>query len=117
MVSALAVDLVLFATGGQDYPFQYLVPFIIAGAIVVIYSMSWLALYYLFQPFTTTVNVKSGAYAVSRTVFSIIMAVVMWIPANSLVVLGVTVVFAVLFVVILRKLVYKHAPKTWRVKA
>lgn len=117
MVSALAVDLVLFVTGGQDYPFQYLLAFIIAGAIVVIYSMSWLALYYLFQPFTTTVNVKSGAYAVARTVFSIIMAVVMWIPANSLVVLGVTVVFAVLFVITLRKLVYKHAPKTWRVKA
>ena len=107
----------LFATGGQDYPFQYLVPFMIAGAIAVIYSISWLGLYYLFQPFTTTVSVKSGAYAAARTVFSIIMAVVMWIPANSLIVLGVTVTVAVVLVVVLRKLVYKHAPKTWRVKA
>ena len=117
VVSALAVNLVLFATGGQDYPFQYLVSFIIAGAVVVIYSMSWLGLYYLFQPFTTTVSVKSGAYAAARTVFSIVMAVVMWIPANSLIVLGVTVTVAVLLVIVLRKLVYKYAPKTWRVKA
>ena len=117
IVSSIAANLVLFATGGQEYPFQYLVTFIIASAFVVIYSMSWLALYYLFQPFTTTVTVKSGAYAAARTVFSIIMAIVMFIPAHSLIVMGVTVVFAVLFVVILRKLVYKHAPKTWRVKA
>lgn len=116
-VTAVAVNLVLFATGGQDYPFQYLVTFIIAAAMTVIYSMGWLSLYYLFQPFTTTVTVKSGAYAAARTVFSIVMAVIMFIPAHSLIVLAVTVVFAVLFVLIMRKLVYKRAPKTWRVKA
>lgn len=116
-VSAIAANLVLFATGGQEYPFQYLVTFIIATAMVVTYTMSWLALYYLFQPFTTTVTVKSGAYAAARTVFSIIIAIVMWIPAHSLIVLAVTVVVAVLFVFIMRKLVSKNAPKTWRVKA
>lgn len=117
VVSAACANLVLFATGGQDYSFQYLVTFIIAIAMVVTYTMSWLALYYLFQPFTTTVTVKSGAYAAARTVFSIVMAVVMFIPANSLVVLGVTVTFAVLFVLIMRKLVSRNAPKTWRAKA
>ena len=117
IVSSIAANLVLFATGGQEYPFQYLVTFIIASAFVVIYSMSWLALYYLFQPFTTTVTVKSGAYAAARTVFSIIMAIVMFIPAHSLIVMGVTVIFAFLFVLIMRKLVYKKATKTWRVKA
>ena len=116
-VSAIAVNLVLFATGGQDYPFQYLVTFIIAAAMTVTYSMSWLSLYYLFQPFTTTVTVKSGAYAAARTVFSIVVAIVMFIPAHSLIVFGVTVVFAVLFVIIMRTLVSQKAPKTWRAKA
>ena len=116
-VSAIAVNLVLFATGGQEYPFQYLVTFIIAAAMTVTYSMSWLSLYYLFQPFTTTVTVKSGAYAAARTVFSILVAIVMFIPAHSLIVFGVTVVFAVLFVIIMRTLVSQKAPKTWRAKA
>ena len=116
IVTAAAVNLVLFATGGQDYPFQYLVTFIIAGAMTVLYSMSWLSFYYLFQPFTTTVMVKSGAYAAARTVFSIVMAAIMFIPAHSLIVLAVTVIFAVLFVLIMRKLVYKRAPRSWRVK-
>jgi hypothetical protein len=117
IISAAGANLVLFATGGQDYPFQYLVTFIIAAAMTVAYSMSWLSLYYLFQPFTTTVTVKSGAYAAARTVFSIVVAIVMFIPAHSLIVFGVTVVFAVLFVFIMRTLVSRKAPKTWRAKA
>ena len=117
IVCGLAVNMVLFYTGGQDYPFQYLLTFVIVAALSVINSVSSLALYYLFQPFTTTVNVKGGAYLAARIILGVIAAHIFWIPLNSLILAGVLVVFTAVYVVVLRKLVYKKAPKTWKVKA
>ena len=117
IVCGVAVNLVLFYTGGQDYPFQYLLTFVIVAALSVIESVSSLALYYLFQPFTTTVNVKGGAYMAARIILGVIAVHIFWIPVNSLLLAGVLVVFTAVYVFILRKLVYKKAPKTWKVKA
>ena len=113
----ICANMVLFYTGGQDYPFQYLVTFVIAIAISVFYSMIWLAMYYLFQPFTTTVIVKSGVYNVVRIIVFTVLAIIVWIPSHSLVLAAVLVVLTVLFVFFMRKLVYKKAPKTWKIKS
>ena len=109
--------MLLFATGGQDYPFHYLVNIVICVLISVVNSVTWLALYYLFQPFTTSVNVKGGAYIAARTITAIISVHICWIPCNSLLLTGILIVFTAAYVLLLRKLVRKHAPKTWKVKA
>ena len=116
IVFALIANLVLFYTGGQDYPFQYLVTYLIAITISVFYSMIWLAMYYLFQPFTTTVNIKSGVYNVVRIIIFMVLSIIVWIPSHSLVLAAILVVLTGLFVFFMRKLVYKKAPKTWKIK-
>ena len=116
VVFALCANLVLFYTGGQDYPFQYLVTFVIAIAVSVFNSMIWLSLYYLFQPFTTSVNVKSGAYNAIRIIYFSIQAVIVFIPIHSLAVAAILAVSTILLVFFMRKLVYKMAPKTWKIK-
>lgn len=113
----LCANLVLFYSGGQDYPFQYLVNILICILISVVNSITWLSLYYLFQPFTTSVNVKSGAYIAARTIISILMLHICWIPCRSWLLLGILIVFTAAYVMILRKLVRKYAPKTWKVKS
>ena len=116
VVFAMIANLVLFYTGGQDYPFQYLVTFVIAIAISMFCSMFWLAMYYLFQPFTTSVNIKSGVYNVVRFIIFTVLAIIVWIPSHSLVLAAILVVFTALFIFSMRKLVYKKAPKTWKIK-
>ena len=113
---AMVANLVLFYTGGQDYPFQYLVTFVTTIAISTFYSMFWLAMYYLFQPFTTSVNIKSGVYNVVRFIILTVLTIIVWIPSHSLVLAAILVVFTALFVFFMRKLVYKMAPKTWKIK-
>lgn len=113
----LCANLVLFYSGGQDYPFHYLVNILICILISAVNSITWLSLYYLFQPFTTSVNVKSGAYIAARTIISILMLHICWIPCRSLLLLGILIVFTAAYVMILRKLVRKYAPKTWKVKS
>ena len=111
------LNLILFITGGQDYPLQYLVTFLVLFMLAAVYSIAWLALYYLLQPFTTTVLVKSGTYMIARVVITGFFTVIFWIPANSavLAVILAAVTFGTYYGI--RKLVYKYAPRTWRIKA
>ena len=113
----LCANLVLFYSGGQDYPFHYLVNILICILISTVNSITWLSLYYLFQPFTTSVNVKSGAYIAARTIISILMLHICWIPCKSWLLLGILIIFTAAYVMLLRMLVRKYAPKTWKVKS
>ena len=113
----LIANLILFYTGGQDYPFQYLLNILICVLMSTVYATVWLSLYYLFQPFTTSVNIKGGAYRAAWIILGFVFSIVVWIPAHSLVLAAVLLVFTALFVFFMRKIVYKHAPKTWRIKA
>lgn len=117
LACGLFAVLILFNTGGQDYPFQYLLTVLVPVLISVINSMTWLALYYLFQPFTTTVNVKGGAYRVTRIILTFITIIICWITLNTAILVCVLTVFTVVYVAVLRALVKKCAPKTWKVKA
>lgn len=113
----LFADLILFYTGGQDYPFQYLLTLLVPVLISVINSMTWLALYYLFQPYTTTVNVKGGAYKAARIIISFISGFICWVPLNTAILAGVLAVYALVYVLVMRALVKKFAPKTWKLKS
>lgn len=116
-VCGLGANLILFYTGGQDYPFQYLITILVCVLMSIGYAVIWLSLYYLFQPFTTTVKVKSGVYTVVSTVIYVGLSIIVWIPVNTLILAGILLVHTVLFVLLMRKLVYKYAPKTWKAKA
>ena len=117
LACGLFAVLILFNTGGQDYPFQYLLTFMVPVLISVINSMTWLALYYLFQPFTTTVNVKGGAYKVARIIISFTSGFTCWVPLNTAILAGVLAVYALVYVLVMRALVKKFAPKTWKLKS
>ena len=117
MAMAAACNLILFATGGQDYPFHYLVNFAVIAFMSISYTMYWLSVYYLLQPYTTTVSVKGGAYNVAFMAFGFLMSVIAWFSVHSLILAAIMLVFTASFVFFIRKLVLKKAPKTWRVKA
>ena len=110
-------NLILFYTGGQDYPFQYLVTILVSVFMSIGYAVIWLSLYYLFQPFTTSVKVKSGIYTGVSVIIWVILSIIIWIPVHSLILAGILLVHTALFVFLMRKLVYKYAPKTWKVKS
>ena len=79
--------------------------------------MTDLLLYYLFQPFTTTVNVKSGAYMIFSVVKWIFYSMVFWIPCRSDILALILIVIDYLYIIAARKLVYRYAPHTWRIKS
>ena len=52
----------------------------------------------------------------TRIVLCMIALHIFWIPLNSLILAGILAVITVLMLVLLRKLVYKKASKTWKAK-
>ena len=117
LACGLTADLMLFTTGGQSYFGEYLMPILVAFMLSVITSAMWLSLYYLFQPFTTSVIAKSGIYRITTIIIYSVASIIVWIPMASYILVPVLLVFTAVFVIVMRKLVYKHAPKTWKVKA
>ena len=117
LACGLSADLMLFVTGGQSYPGEYLMPILVAFMLSVISSVMWLSLYYLFQPFTTSVIAKGGVYRITTIIIYSVASIIVWIPMASYILVPVLLVLTIAFVFFMRKLVYKHAPKTWKVKA
>ena len=113
----LSANLMLFATGGQSYPGEYLVTFLVAFLLSVMTSVTWLSLYYLFQPFTTSVIAKGGAYRITSIIIYSVAAIIVWVPMVSYILAPVLLVVTAAYVFFMRKMVYKHAPNTWRIKA
>ena len=116
MAMAIGCNLILFATGGQEYPFHYLINFVVIGCMSISFTMYWLSIYYLFQPYTKTASVKGGAYNAAFMAFGFLMSIVAWISVKSQILAVIMLVFTVTFVFFIRKLVLKKAPKTWKVK-
>lgn len=117
LACGLSADLILFVTGGQSYPGEYLMPILVAFMLSVISSVMWLSLYYLFQPFTTSVIAKGGIYRITTIIIYSVASIIVWIPMASYILVPVLLVLTAVFVIVMRKLVYKHAPKTWKVRA
>ena len=120
MVPALAygivADLILFYTGGAANPPEYIATLFVSLLLCLFYSMTDLLLYYLFQPFTMTVNVKGGAYIMLSIAKWIFYSTVFWIPCRSSILAMILIVTDVLYIIAARKLVYRFAPRTWRIK-
>lgn len=116
MAMAIGCNLILFATGGQEYPFHYLINFVVIGCMSISFTMYWLSIYYLFQPYTKTASVKGGAYNAAFMAFGFLMSIIAWISVKSQILAVIMLVFTVTFVFFIRKLVLKKAPKTWKVK-
>ena len=113
----LFADLILFVTGGQSYPGEYLVTILVGFMLSILTSVTWLALYYLFQPFTTSVVAKSGAYRITSIIIYSVASILVWVPLVSYILAPVLLVFTAGYVFFLRNRVYKHAPKTWKIKS
>ena len=85
--------------------------------ISMFFSVHYLTIYYLLQPFNAGTEIKSGTYRVVVTGTYLVCYGVMQMDVPTFVFGMGTVVFCVAYCVIACVLVYKLAPKTFRLRA
>ena len=89
LVIGIGLALILFATGGTDNPLNYVVLVVSILCMSLFFSIHYLTIYYLLQPYNAGTELKSGTYRI---------------------------VFCVLYSIVASILVYRFAPKTFRLR-
>ena len=108
--------LILFATGGTDNPLNYVVLIVSIRCMSLFFSIHYLTIHYLLQPYNAGTELKSGTYRiVSAATYGICWAFMQL--RMPLMIFGImTIVFCVLYSIIASILVYRLAPKTFRIR-
>ena len=114
LVIAIGLPMILFITGGTDNIFNYVSLFVSIIAMSVFFSVHYLVMYYLLQPYNLEVEVKSATYTIVQTLTYIICYSMLEfnLPTFEF---GIAVtVFSVVYSLVSLVLVYKYAHKTFK---
>lgn len=112
----LGLALLLYLSGGTDNPLNYAILFISIIAMSIFFSVHYLVMYYLLQPYNVSTEMKSSTYKVVQG----LTYIVCWymtkirLPIFSF---GIaTIVFCIAYCLISIFLAYKYAPKTLKLR-
>jgi hypothetical protein len=107
--------LVTLASGEGDY--RELIPIILLLlSLSVFFSVHYIFMYYIFQPYTSTLGVKSPFFSIINGVVYLLSYMSMQIDEPAARFLTYIILFSIAYVIAALVLVYYKAPKTFRVK-
>ncbi|MBR6538051.1 MAG: hypothetical protein IKT67_12720 [Lachnospiraceae bacterium] len=109
--------LLLFASGGTANPLNYVIIIVSVMCMSIFFSVHYLMLYYLLQPYNAGTELKSGTYGIIMWVTYIACFVMMKLRLPTFVFGLCTIAFCILYSVVACALVYKVAPKTFRIRS
>lgn len=108
--------LLLFVSGGTDNPLNYAVLFVSVTALSVFFSVHYLTLYYLLQPYNAGTEIKSGMYQFMMTATYFVCYMMLKFELPTLMFGAMTIVFCVLYCIVASILVYIFAPRTFKIR-
>ena len=106
--------LLLFLTGGVEQPIYYAVMFISPIAMSMFFSVHYLTIYYLLQPYTAGSEIKSPVYKFVTGITYACCYFLMQMKLPTLAFGLVCIAFCVIYCIVACILVYKYAAKTFR---
>lgn len=116
-VLAAGLALLLFLSGGPENPLYYLVVVVSVLAFGIFFSVHYLVMYYLLQPYNANTEIKSGTYSIVMGATYIICYMLMQmdeIPAMGFGI--VAAAFCIVYSIVACILAYTLAPKTFKLR-
>ena len=108
--------LILFATGGTDNPLNYVVLIVSILCMSLFFSIHYLTIYYLLQPYNAGTELKSGTYRIVMAATYFICYALMQLRMPIMIFGIMTIVFCVIYSMVASILVYRLAPRTFRIR-
>jgi hypothetical protein len=108
--------LLLYVTGGTDNPIHYAVLIVSILCMSMFFSIHYLTIYYLLQPYNAGTELKSGTYKIILWVTYFVCFSLMQFRMPTLLFGVMTIVFCVLYSIVACVLVYRFAPKTFKIR-
>ena len=110
------IVLILLVSGGTDNPLNYVVLVVSTLAMSVFFSIHYLTIYYLLQPYTAGTEIKSGTYRIVMLLTYVACYILMNLRLPILGFGLACIAFCVLYSVVATILVYRFAPRTFRLR-
>lgn len=116
-VLAAGLALLLFLSGGAENPMYYLVVVVSVLALGIFFSVHYLTMYYLLQPYNANTEIKSGIYPVVMWLTYFVCYMMIQIRGLSGMAFGIaTAGFCIVYSIIACILAYSLAPKTFKLR-
>ena len=112
----LGLALLLYLSGGTDNPLNYAILFISIIAMSIFFSVHYLVMYYLLQPYNVSTEMKSSTYKVVQGLTYIVCWYMIQIKMPILGFGIATIVFCIAYCLISLFIAYKYAPKTFKLR-
>ena len=110
------LSLLLYLSGGTDNPLNYAILFISIIAMSIFFSVHYLVMYYLLQPYNVSTEMKSSTYKVVQGLTYIVSWYMIQIKMPIFTFGIATIVFCIAYCLISLLLAYKYAPKTFKLR-
>ena len=115
-VIGCGLAVLLYASGGTENPLNYVALIVTILCMSIFFSVHYLTIYYLLQPYNAETQIKSGMYQVIMWITYMVCYIMIQIKMPTLVFGVMTIVFCVLYCIVASILVLKFAPKTFRIR-
>ena len=116
VVIAIGLPVLLYLTGGTDNYLNYIVLFVSIIAMSIFFSIHYLVMYYLLQPYNVNIEMKSSTYTLVQWITYFVCYAFIQVKLPTLYFGLATIIFCVLYSIIALILVYKYAPKTFKLR-
>lgn len=117
IIIGAGLSLLLFTSGGTDSPLNYVIIAVSIIFLSIFFSIHFLTVYYLLQPYNAATEIKSGTYQIVNFLTYFVCYIAMQFNAPILYFGIASIIFCVLYTVVASVLVYKLAPKTFKIRA
>ncbi|MBS7021064.1 MAG: hypothetical protein KH135_04245 [Firmicutes bacterium] len=116
IVIALGLPILLYLSGGTSQPLNYFLLFISIIAMYVFFSVHYLVMYYLLQPYNINMEQKGMLYSIVSSVTYLVayFCIQMKVPTPIFAIF--VIAFAIIYALVALYLVYHYAPKTFHLK-
>lgn len=115
IIIGLGLDILIYVSGGASLEI-YIITFLTIISMSIFFSVHYLVLYYLLQPYNIDLEIKNPTFSMicGITYFICYMAINIELPT---IIFGTCmIIFSILYSLISLFLAYKYAPKTFKLK-
>ena len=110
------LSVLLYASGGTENPVNYVVIFVSVVCMSMFFSVHYLTIYYLLQPYNAGTELKSGTYRIVTSATYLICFWMMRLRMPTLVFGIICIIFCLAYSAAACVLIYRFAPKTFRLR-
>ena len=113
---AVGLALILFCSGGTDNWSNYLILILSLLCMSIFFSVHYLTIYYLLQPYNAGTELKSGMYSIIMMLTYLCCFILMQLRITIQIFGLMMIAFSLVYCAVACVLVYKFAPKTFKIR-